>query len=542
MRNLIRVAVAALLSLHACVALAQAVGRVIAASGDVTLVRANAPQAATVGTALQQGDLIRTGAQANAQLWFSDASVVALRHSTDFRVAQYTYRNDQATDRAVYDLLRGGLRTVAGVIGSVERTNYRIVTPHANIGRRGTQFALVACQDDCVEGSGSAANGTYGGIFEGRIGVVNNSGEVQFGTGEFFFVADLNTIPKPLVGPPSFLADRLTGLGRGTARASSETTVAASSAAPVSAATTEPPPAPPVTAFSTTTNVTASGAPAVVGVTPTPPNPGPAPQLAFSGAWSSGGPGTPFTLDPGGGVGFAPLTLTVSGSGSTQILTRFAVTAADSRAAVFEFPGRTFIPSDFAATIGPGGADMIGFEPIGNVHWGRWVDPTHTDSRQPVAERPLTGTHYVYGEPTLEPVIGAKTGTLTYSDAGGTTPIDNNGNRASAFSFGPITVNFTNRTGSMSSASVTGGGSNYSFSNTPLQFYMRPGQGVVLAGDAPSSGSCTGSCGGAPGPARIQIQSIFFGPTGNVLGSSIHLGRSNQIFSAVRVFKCPTCP
>ena len=39
-------------------ALAQAVGRIIASSGDVTVVRANAPQPGPVGTALQVGDLV----------------------------------------------------------------------------------------------------------------------------------------------------------------------------------------------------------------------------------------------------------------------------------------------------------------------------------------------------------------------------------------------------------------------------------------------------------------------------------------------------
>jgi hypothetical protein len=541
MRILIRISILALLGLNAPLALAQSVGRVIATSGDVSLVRASAPQPAAVGTQLEQGDLIRTGAQANAQLWFSDSSVVALRASTDFRVAQYSYRNDAVSDRAVFNLLRGGLRTIAGVIGSVDRRGYQLVTPHASIGRRGTQFALVACQDDCPEGSGRAANGTYGGIFEGRIGVVNNAGETQFGEGEFFFVADLNTIPKPLVGPPAFLADRLTGLGRGTARAASETTVAASTASPVSAGTAEAPPPPPVTAFSVTTNVNAAGAPTVVAATP-----GTGPMLGFVGAWSSGGPGTPFTLDPGGGVGFIPplVGVVALNSSGQQILVRLSADAAAQATGIFDFPGASNTPSNFLGTIGPAGADMVGSEPIGNIHWGRWIDPTHTDTQSGITdvEHPLTGTHYLFGEVTPVGVIAGKTGTFAFNDSGGTTPVDNFGNRASSSSFGPISVNFTNRTATLASASVSGGGSAYSFSSVPLDFFLRPGQGVVLAGQAQRPGACTGSCGGAPGTALFQMQSIFMGPTGNVLGSSIHLGTQGQMFAVVRVFKCPTCP
>ncbi len=194
MRNLIRFAVLVFFAVQMPGAFAQAVGRIIASSGDVTVVRANAPQPGPVGTALQVGDLVRTGVQANAQLWLADASVVALRHGSEFRIDQFTFRDNPVNDRAFYSLLKGGLRTVAGVIGSVNRSSYQLATPHANMGRRGTQFAIVACQNDCAETSGTlAANGTYGGIFEGRIGVINNAGEAEFGVGEFFFVADLNS-------------------------------------------------------------------------------------------------------------------------------------------------------------------------------------------------------------------------------------------------------------------------------------------------------------------------------------------------------------
>jgi hypothetical protein len=548
MRNLIRFAVLVFLAAQIPGAFAQAVGRIIASSGDVSVVRASAPQPGPVGTALQVGDLVRTGAQSNAQLWFADSSVVALRHASEFLIDQYSYRDNPANDRAFFRLLKGGLRTVTGAIGAVDRRGYQLVTPHASVGRRGTQFAVVACQNDCLEAGGAiAANGTYGGIFEGRIGVVNNAGEVQFGVGEFFFVADLNSIPRPLVGPPSFLADRLTGLGRG-ARASAEPVSTASSSAPVAASTTTEVPPPPVTTFSTTQDVTASGTPAVLGVgAPAAPGPG---VTAFTGAWMAGGPGTPFpTIDPGGGTAFAPpLVMTVAGSGASQTLASVTGTLAQVAAGVILLPGESLGP--ITAVVGSLGTDMVGFEPVGNIHWGRWVNGSITgeESGLPVTETPTTGVHYIYGEATSETVIAAKTGSVTYSDIGGTTPTDNHGNQASSFSFGPINVNFTTRQGSVSAVTLSGAGSNFSFSNVPFAFQLRPGQGVGFAAEGSNVGTCTGACAGQPGGADIAFGGVFLGPTGNLLGTSWHLSPHTNstvnplMFTGVRLFKCPTCP
>jgi len=546
MRNLIRFAVLVFLAAQAPSALAQAVGRIIAASGEVSVVRGSATQAGPVGTALQVGDLVRTGAQSNAQLWLADASVVAMRHGSEFRIDQFVFRNDAANDRAFYSLVKGGLRTITGAIGMVNRSSYKLTTPHANMGRRGTQFAIVACQNDCAEAGAVAANGTYGGIYEGRIGVINNAGEVEFGAGEFFFVADLDSIPRPLVGPPAFLADRLTGLGRG-ARASPEPASTASSTAPVAASTVEALPAPPVTAFSTTQNVSASGVPAVIGVrTPTTPGAGVA---GFAGAWISGGPGTPFTtIDPGGAAAFAPpIVETVSGSGAGQTLASFSATAAQSAAGVILLPTESSGP--ITAAVGSLGTDMVGSDPVGNIHWGRWINGSNVTFDSVlgnVTETPRTGMHYIYGDATSETVIGAKTGSFAYSDVGGTTPTDSNGNQASSFSFGPINVNFTTRAGNVSAVSLSGAGSNFSYSNVPFVIQLRPGQGAGFAAGGNGLGTCTGACGGVPGSANIAFGGVFLGPTGNLLGTDWHLmpgnGGQAAMFTAVRLFKCPTCP
>ena len=71
-----------------------------------------------------------------------------------------------------------------------------------------TSYTLVVCNQDCFDADNVLApDGNYGIVQEGRIAVTNEAGTVEFGTDEAFYVADINTVAKPLLGRPGFLRD-----------------------------------------------------------------------------------------------------------------------------------------------------------------------------------------------------------------------------------------------------------------------------------------------------------------------------------------------
>ena len=194
-------------------ALAQEVaGRVLTAVGDVAVVRGSERIAARRGTELRSGDQIELGAASNTQIYLTDGTTIALRPETTFRITDYAFQGPETGQRrAFFDLFRGGMRTVTGLIGQIPRPQeYRVVTPTATVGIRGTHYRLAHTPE-----------GTYGGVTEGRIAVTNRSGESVFGSDQFFRVADLNSRPQQLIGPPAILNDRLEGRGK-TAAASGE--------------------------------------------------------------------------------------------------------------------------------------------------------------------------------------------------------------------------------------------------------------------------------------------------------------------------------
>jgi hypothetical protein len=118
---------------------AQTAGTVDFASGDVTATGADG-QARPVrkGVEIRSGDRIVTN-QGRAQIRFTDGGYVSLQPDTDFSVRDYRFDGKaDGSERGVFGLVKGAMRTVTGLIGRANRAAYQIQTPTATIGIRGT--------------------------------------------------------------------------------------------------------------------------------------------------------------------------------------------------------------------------------------------------------------------------------------------------------------------------------------------------------------------------------------------------------------------
>lgn len=207
---------AGVLSAPFAVSAQEAAGRVVVAAGDVTISRGSQKIAAHRGAEVRAGDTLQLGAQSNAQLLMTDETVISLKQDTQFRISEYAYQaNTPDTGRAFFNLIKGGMRTVTGLIGKRDHANYRVNTLDSTIGIRGTFYSLAQCDNSCRNPDGSLApNGTYGGVTDGRISVTNQTGETQFGHDQYFYVASITTAPQQLIAPPGFLRDKLEGRAR----------------------------------------------------------------------------------------------------------------------------------------------------------------------------------------------------------------------------------------------------------------------------------------------------------------------------------------
>lgn len=204
-----------LLALFSCAVWADSAGRVLVAVGEVTATRQGKVIPLSSGAAVESGDLLSTGPNSNAQVRFADESLVALRASSQLRIDDFKFVSAEQGGSSLMSLLRGGFRTVSGLIGKVSRERYEVRTATSTIGIRGTHYGVVSCQGDCFDSRGAAVpDGTYGGVTEGAIVVRNQAGALDVGNDGFFHVPSAGAPPVPLLAPPSFLADRLEGQSR----------------------------------------------------------------------------------------------------------------------------------------------------------------------------------------------------------------------------------------------------------------------------------------------------------------------------------------
>jgi hypothetical protein len=510
-------------------AAAQVIGRVLLAVGEVFAERGGVTRPLAVGAPVENRDTVRVGASSNAQIRFNDESVVALRPDTTFRIEEFNYAGRQdGAERAVFNLIAGGMRTVTGLVGRINQRNYQVRTATSTIGIRGTNYNLVHCDAACANPDGSRApSGTYGGVYDGSINVGNQTGDRTFGNDEFFFVAGPNVAPQSLIAPPSFLGDRLAGMQRTTQQAASGGSSGGGDAASGSglsadgrAQSTPAPPTPPV--FVSTETRTDTGSLAVVSTG----------TLPFTHALLTADIGNnPFEGSADlSGVNVANMTF--SGSGANQTLASAVVQATTSPTSQEGGSGK----------VGPGGTADIGYGSVVEAHWGRWVDGSVTDSKG-VTTTPPGGVHYLYSSMiTPAEVISAKSGNFSYNvNIGGTSPTDQSG-AVGSFQGGSVSVNFTTRIATSGFVWQVGG-STYSFSGQNSTLTIANGVGASFEVRAQNIGSCSGSCGGAPGVIQnVKVKGVFLGTTGNHLGTAIATTNGTQATTQVRLFYCPTCP
>ena len=108
-------------------------------------------RALSVGAAIYERDQIETGIKSFTVIAFNDKTRVTMSPQSAFRVEEHEYKPEQPDENNSFlSFLRGGLRLVTGAIGQLNQKSFRVATPTATIGIRGTGFDI-ACDGACVD-------------------------------------------------------------------------------------------------------------------------------------------------------------------------------------------------------------------------------------------------------------------------------------------------------------------------------------------------------------------------------------------------------
>lgn len=222
------------------------------------------------GDEVYAGEIINSGPNSYVNIKFRDGALMLLRPNTRFSIEQYSFdgeaqpgdvaaqaaeikaeakpdetvapatttpetpeppapatetpppkktRAQAVPQRAFFRLVKGGFRTVTGLIGKANREDYRVNTPTATIGVRGTDWIIWVCDLACANDPviNAALKSAFGedfditaseviGTLKGSIEVINTAtGETRtVRKGEYILSTSQGDIPLP--SEPPFIA------------------------------------------------------------------------------------------------------------------------------------------------------------------------------------------------------------------------------------------------------------------------------------------------------------------------------------------------
>ena len=177
-------------------------GYVYEMTGEVILYVGQGPaRHAQLHDAIVSGTYIHTGDNSNAVLKFEDGQVVAMQSNSTLRVREYHYVPDQPEkNSAIFSMFQGGMRFITGLIGQRNKAAFRLATPNATIGIRGTDFIIALTKD-----------GLYHEVLSGSIGVTNAVGSNVFSKGNPGLTSSPNT-PSTSLASDAVPADTFSGV------------------------------------------------------------------------------------------------------------------------------------------------------------------------------------------------------------------------------------------------------------------------------------------------------------------------------------------
>lgn len=185
------------------------VGRVVWVKGVLKAIMPNQEERLLKKTSLiYEKDTLTTDAESQAQVVFSDNTLMTFREGTKFVISQYSYRpasGKKSVGKYIMNLIEGGFRTITGIIAKTNPEDYQVNTPVATIGVRGTDYAVVVLGGELYVGyySGEPCVTSAGTEGEGAKTLCLNP------ENEYGYVPRYGATPVPVSQRPEVFREKL---------------------------------------------------------------------------------------------------------------------------------------------------------------------------------------------------------------------------------------------------------------------------------------------------------------------------------------------
>lgn len=148
------------------------------------------------GDAVNEGDTLVTAPATSAQVSMEDGGFIAVRPDTSLKFDSFRFAGRQdGNEQSFFSLFKGGFRAITGLIGKVNKANYRITTPSATLGIRGTDHEIVVV----VPGSAMALLapvGTYDKVNLGETTLTTGKGTLSILPNQMGYAGAADQMPQ----------------------------------------------------------------------------------------------------------------------------------------------------------------------------------------------------------------------------------------------------------------------------------------------------------------------------------------------------------
>jgi len=178
------------------------VGRVVWVKGTFKAIMPNKEQRILQKmSVIYLHDTLVTDATSQAQIAFTDDSLMTFRGGSNFTVSEYSFskKKKASTGRFFGNLIEGGFRTITGLIAKNNSADYKVHTPVATIGVRGTDYTVYVHKGQL-----------YVGFYKGSP-CVSNKGQTLCLDNKtpYAFVPSDNAAPVPESQQPDVFKEKL---------------------------------------------------------------------------------------------------------------------------------------------------------------------------------------------------------------------------------------------------------------------------------------------------------------------------------------------
>ena len=150
-------------------------GTIVKIQGNPDLIRKGRHVTATEAAPIYSGDMLNVPEGAVAQLHFDDDSVFVVPGAAKFRIDEFKMPVAGTGGRAIYTLLDGGIRTIAGSIEGA-KGQYELRTPEGTVTVNGSAYTVLRCTGACAK---KHPEGLYVKADSGIINVKSSGGSIS---------------------------------------------------------------------------------------------------------------------------------------------------------------------------------------------------------------------------------------------------------------------------------------------------------------------------------------------------------------------------